>query len=134
MDEYDITPDDLSRDDFISAVIKLLNQSKNRKDQIDFSDMIYFNVIYDLPGPQYDYIFVDEFQDLTRAQIHLVLSVLKPTGRLMVLGDDLQAIYKWAGVDLDNLIRLRDKLNAKTLTLPISYRCPKVVIELAKEY
>lgn len=134
MDNYDITPDELSRKDFISSVVKLLNQSKIQKDQVDFADMVYFNAIFNTNGPTYDYVIIDELQDLTKAQVHLALLSCKPGGRIIGWGDDLQCIYSWNGVDIAELFKLSRKINAKTLTLPISYRCSKKIIALAKEY
>jgi DNA helicase II / ATP-dependent DNA helicase PcrA len=46
----------------------------------------------------------------------------------------LQAIYGWINVDINTIFNVRDRLKAKVLPLPISYRCPKKVIELAKEF
>jgi superfamily I DNA/RNA helicase len=134
MDAYDIDPIELSREEFIRSIIKLLRLSKDHKDQVDYADMIWFNVVFDIPGQLYDIIFIDEIQDLTRSQIHLALSTAKKGAKIVALGDNNQCIYSWNGVDIDVIDRLKEKIGAKTLGLPISYRCPKKVVDLAKEY
>ena len=134
MDNYDIVPLELDRDIFIKTVVKALGLCKEIRDIVDYNDMIWFNVVNNLPCKQYDYVFIDELQDLTKSQIHLALSACKKTGRIIALGDDRQAIFGWAGVEVNGVFNVRDRLNAKVLPLPISYRCPKKVIELAKRY
>jgi DNA helicase II / ATP-dependent DNA helicase PcrA len=134
MDNFDIVPLDLERDVFAKTVVKILGVCKEQKTIVDFNDMIWFNIVNGLPCKQYDYVLIDELQDLSKAQIHMALSACKKTGRIFAFGDDMQAIFGWAGVDMNGVFNVRDRLNAKVLPLPISYRCPKVVIELAKQY
>lgn len=133
MDNYDIDPIELSREEFVNSVIKLLKLSKN-KEQVDYADMIWYNIVYNIPGQLYDIIFIDEIQDLTRSQIHLALSAAKKGAKIIAFGDNFQCIYSWNGVEIDVVDKLKEKISAKVLGLPISYRCPKKVIELAKEY
>jgi hypothetical protein len=57
---------------------------------IDFNDMVCLPTVLGLPTPQFDFIFIDEAQDLNRAQLELVLSCKSPTGRLLFVGDRRQ--------------------------------------------
>lgn len=134
IDDRDIYPVEFSVDEFISATLKVLRKCKERKDILDYGEMVWFPIVFNLQGTQYDYVFVDELQDLTTAQIQLAISSCKKDGRIFAFGDDLQAIYGWNNVDINTVFKVRDRLNAKTLSLPISYRCPNKVIELAKEF
>lgn len=134
MDNYDIAPLELERNFFIKTIVKVLGKCKEQKEIIDYNDMIWLNLVYRIPCKQYDYVFIDELQDLSRSQVELALSACKKTGRIIALGDNFQAIFGWAGVDINSVFNIRDRLKAKVLPLPISYRCPKKVVKLAQQY
>jgi DNA helicase-2/ATP-dependent DNA helicase PcrA len=128
MDDYDITPGSLERDAFITNVILALGECKLKKDAVDFDDMVFFPFILNLPVEQYDYVLIDELQDLVPSQLHLALSACKKTGRIIGFGDTFQVLYSFAGAQLNGIEKLQKKLNAKVLKLPISYRCAKSII------
>lgn len=135
-DHYDINGfDDTSvLDDVIMCARQIYRASLQQTDVIDFNDMILFPLIKNLKvrfGK--DFIFLDEAQDLSRTRQALARKFLKyGTGRMIVVGDDRQAIYGFTGADaaaLDNLIR---SLNAKVLPLTVTWRCPQAVVRLAQ--
>lgn len=132
--EYDIDVCDLEVKQFISLAIQLLRKCKEDTKQIDYDDMIYFPFVYRLNVGKYDFVFLDEAQDLNKAQVELALSACKSNGRIIAVLDDYQAIYKWRGADSQVLDNLRDRLSPKELSLPICYRCPIKVVNLAKQY
>jgi len=100
----------------------------------DFDDEVWLPVFYGLGLRRYDYVFVDEAQDLTLTQIRLALSAVTHTGRVIAVGDPAQAIYRWRGADRDPFARLQQELGAQTFPLSVSYRCPQKVINLARRY
>jgi superfamily I DNA/RNA helicase len=55
-------------------------------------------------------------------------------GRIIAVGDIFQSLYSWRMADTTIIKEIRDNPTTKTLTLPISYRCPKKVIELCKNW
>jgi len=132
--EYDIDLCEIKPDIFIQYITKALRQCKEKTNVVDFSDMIWFCFVYKINPGKYDIVFIDECQDLTRAQLELALSAVKIGGRVVAVLDDRQVLYSFAGVDLNVLEVLRKRLNAKELTLPICYRCPKSVVSLAQKY
>lgn len=76
------------------------------------------------PERRYDVIFVDETQDMDKAQLALVFRSLAPGGRVVVVGDSKQAVYRFRGADSDAIKRLIKQLNATVLPLSVSYRVP----------
>jgi len=134
MDNFDIEPVDLEREDFIKRVVRCLRLCKEKKDSVNFDDMIYLPVAYGMQFPRYDYVFIDEQQDLNLAQQHIALSCSTKDGRVFAFADDFQAIYSWRGADENAVPNIIKRLNAKTLPLPISYRCGKAIIKMAQEY
>lgn len=133
--EYDIELCEIELKDFISYVSKALRQCKEKTNVIDFNDMIWFPFVYRLNPGKYDYVFIDESQDLNKAQIELALaSVKSPGGRVVAVLDNYQALYSWRGADARVLDNLRDRLKPKELSLPICYRCPKLVVIEAQKF
>lgn len=100
---------------------------------MDFTDMIYLPVKMNLIYTQYDYVLLDEAQDLNNAQRLFVEKILKPGGRLIAVGDEKQSIYSFSGSSIDSFSKLQERPNTKTLPLSISYRCSKAVVRKAQE-
>lgn len=133
LDQFDIDIFDMEREDFIKTVCQTLGKCKAEKSCIDYGEMVWFPFVFGLKFEQYDMVFIDEFQDLNAAQLHIALSSCKKDGRIIAAGDDRQVLYGFNGVDINSLDVIVKKLNAKVLPLPISYRCPQAVIKLAQE-
>ena len=128
MDDFDISSGSLEREVFISTVIKVLDECKKDQKSIDFDDMIYFPLALNLPIDKYDVVMIDESQDASISQINLSLLACKEGGRVISFGDSEQVLYSFLGIELDSLSNLQKKLNARQLSLPISYRCAKSII------
>lgn len=129
----DICDTDINK--FISMVISILALDKAQTNVIDFNDMCYFPFVYNLPLGQYDYVFVDESQDLNKSQLVMAKKACKNTnGRIIMVLDSYQALYSWRSADVSILESLKKEPDTKILLLPISYRCPKKVIELVKPW
>lgn len=80
----------------------------------------------------WSHICVDEFQDTNKAQYEL-LKLLAPPPRpnLFVVGDDDQIIYQWNGASPERLETLRSDYDLELVQLPVNYRCPSEIIDLA---
>jgi superfamily I DNA/RNA helicase len=100
---------------------------------IDFADMLWIPHVLDLSPRKFDWVFVDECQDLSKAQLELVLKARKNGGRMMFVGDPFQSIYGFAGADCESFDNIVHSLNATELPLSTCYRCPTKVIDLAKQ-
>tara|TARA_R110000751_G_scaffold97856_2_gene190429 strand:- start:711 stop:2207 length:1497 start_codon:yes stop_codon:yes gene_type:complete len=94
---------------------------------VDYTDMLQ-KFLVEGTVPELDVMFVDEAQDLSPLQWAVVRKVAEKAKKIYVAGDDDQAIYKWAGADVDYLID-----NSKnSMILKQSYRVPSAVHALAK--
>ena len=72
---------------------------------------------------RYRYLFVDEYQDTSRAQLELLKLLGLPRGNVCVVGDDDQAIYSWRGADVDNILRFHLHFpGAQEIRLEQNYR------------
>jgi len=95
--------------------------------------MIWLPTIYDLRPKTYDVVFVDEAQDLNNCQRWMIDHTLRKGGRLIAVGDPRQAIYQFRGAGSNVIDDLVATFDAKVLPLSITYRCPKKVVDIAKE-
>lgn len=115
------------------AAMELASQVK-AGDTIDGSDMIFLPVRNRWLARQFDLVVVDEAQDMTLAQLEIAQGVLKPGGRIAIVGDNRQAIFGFVGADCNSLDRLKKELNARELGLTTTYRCGKAIVAAAQEY
>ena len=107
---------------------RALEEFKKKKELFDFTDMIelYLN---SGPVPKLEVVFLDEAQDLCRLQWRMINKITQDAKQVYISGDDDQAIYRWAGADVEHLIRMQGEIEV----LAQSYRCPRVVQSLSQE-
>ena len=103
-----------------------LNQYKKDYTLIDFTDMITEFIKSD-KSPKFDVVFIDEAQDLSLSQWDMARSIWDKTQDTFIAGDDDQAIFRWAGADVDSFITQTGKI----MHLTQSYRIPQVVHDIA---
>lgn len=141
--------------DFSNRSLRRLNEILNlyklyeleiaKTGYLDFRDLISLSIkvlqnekIAELYRNKFSVILVDEFQDTDPAQF-LLLSLLKgpePTGKIAVIGDPRQSIYRFRGANPDMMSRtgpFKKKYKAKIFPLQINYRCSKEVLKAAQK-
>lgn len=118
----------------IPACIRVLRKSVETKDVIDFSDMLYMPLMHNVKFWRFDCVFVDEAQDTNVARRLVAAKMLKPGGRLIAVGDRHQAIYGFTGADSDALDIIRASFNCASMPLTVTYRCPKKVVDFARQW
>ena len=100
------------------------------KTGIDGSDMLFLPVRNGWLRKMCDDIVVDEAQDMNATQLEIAVSIARH--RVIVVGDDKQAIYAFRGADSEALDRLKTELSAVELPLNITYRCAKSIVREAQ--
>lgn len=121
--------------DYLKTVLLVMNWGKTNLDTIDYTDMVWLPNALGIQNTRqrYDYVFIDECQDLNRAQHGLFMSALKPSvGRFVAVGDRKQCIYTFAGGDEESFERIMKYENTVTLPLSITYRCAKEIVDVAR--
>ena len=101
---------------------------------VDWDDMLYMTELEKLPldpGPTdketpgpLRWVFVDEAQDTARIRQLMIKRLAGSTARVFVVGDDMQALYGFAGVDPDALSNLFKLFEMAVFDLPVCRRCP----------
>ncbi len=109
-----------------------LRKFKEDRDKYEYVDY-FVNFIKNKNAPQLKYLFIDEAQDLSAQQWQVVDMLQQESGALetYVAGDDDQAIFRWAGADIEHFIRMAKDENNTIIPLTQSYRIPVSVHTLA---
>ena len=108
---------------------------------IDFDDMLVytyelFRERKDILGAwqkKYQYILIDEFQDINKIQFDIVKMIAAPENNLFVVGDDDQSIYRFRGARPEFMLHFKDDFpDAEQILLDTNYRSQKNVVEAAQ--
>lgn len=100
---------------------------------IDFDDMLLAPLYYKFDFPKYDWVMIDEAQDTNRARRMIALGMMHKDTRMISVGDDRQAIYRFAGANSDAMDLIATALGGVTVfPLTVTYRCPKAIVDLAQ--
>jgi len=79
---------------------------------------------------QFKYILVDEYQDTNFAQNEIVKLLAGKNGNITVVADDDQAIYRWRGAAVSNVIQFRKNFpKTKIITLTKNYRSTQEILD-----
>lgn len=124
----------VKRDEFIRLVLQVLESTKNDKMRIDFDDMVWFPVVWNLHLDPYSFVFIDEAQDLNKCQIELALKACANGGRIVSVGDQYQSIYQFRGAASDAIDNIVNRCHSSRLPLSVTYRCAKAIVEKAQEF
>ena len=107
---------------------------------MDFDDLIFHTVRLlqnDAEAREYyqnrfRYVVVDEYQDTSVAQFHLVRLLAGGTNNVCVVGDDDQSIYKFRGATIENILNFEKVFSgAKTIRLEQNYRSTANILNAA---
>lgn len=99
---------------------------------IDFDDMVWLPVVKKYDAPKYDWVYIDEVQDLSKTQFELIKMLCNDHTRIVATGDSKQSIYGFRCADSNSMRNFKEYFNATEFPLSICYRCPKKVIERAQ--
>lgn len=113
---------------------------KRQNDKIDFDDMLILCREYLKSNPdvlekyrqKYQYISVDEFQDVNGIQADICYMLTGDNGNLFVVGDDDQSIYKFRAADSTIMLNFPKKYpNCQTIYMGTNYRSCKNIVYIA---
>lgn len=127
----------------LANAFKVYNQLLLDNNFLDFGDLIVYclklwnerpNILKKYQR-QFKYVMVDEFQDTNLAQYELVKILAKPGNNLVVVGDDDQAVYKFRGASISNIMQFKDDYkNAAEIVLTENYRSRQEILDHAYDF
>jgi len=116
--------------------------TKNMQKQrlIDFDDILLYTYellaqrkdILQVWQEKYQYILIDEFQDINRLQYDIIRMLALPQNNLFIVGDDDQSIYRFRGARPEIMLNFpRDYRGAKQVLLNYNYRSQEAIVSSA---
>lgn len=123
-------------------IIEKYNQYCIDKSYLDFNDLIsrsisLFKNQHDIAHKyrsKYQYILVDEFQDVNNLQVDLIKLMLTEQTQLFCVGDDWQSIYGFRGSNVSYIIDFEKHFpNSKIVKLDLNYRSNQNIVEASNE-
>lgn len=126
-EQYDLQHDNLPWN-FVERVARGLSEYKRVTALLDYTDMLEHFVRTEW-SPNLEELYVDEAQDLSLLQWQVVEKLASTTRRVVVAGDDDQAIYRWAGAAVEHFVDMQ----GASSVLGQSWRCPPEVQSLSQE-
>ncbi len=117
------------------AILQRYEAQLASQGRVDFPDMLHRAA--DIlekdsnPLPKFEHILVDEFQDTSAAMARFLKALLAVnSARLFAVGDDWQAIYGFAGGDVDHIVNFESHFGlASRVFLNVNYRSPLAIVE-----
>ncbi len=112
------------------------------KSYLDFNDLIsrstslfqnHEDIVNKYKG-KFQYILVDEFQDVNNLQVELIKLLLTDSTQLFCVGDDWQSIYGFRGSNVSYIVEFEKHFeNAKTIKLNLNYRSTQNIVGASNE-
>ena len=110
------------------------------QNMIDFDDMLLMT--YELLSARkdilnqwrrkYQYILIDEFQDINQVQYDIIKMIAAPANNLFIVGDDDQSIYRFRGSKPEIMLNFeKEYKNTHRILLNINYRSTKNIVRAA---
>lgn len=122
-------------------VFKYYQASLLKNNQVDFDDILIY--AYNLLLNEnikikwqnnFDYIFVDEFQDTDLIQFKILKLLYHNNLKIVVVGDPDQSIYNWRNANIKYILNFdKDFPNVKTIVLKQNYRCTPEILQLSND-
>lgn len=120
------------------ALYKAYEERIRELRKIDFDDMmvICFELltarkdILAFWQARYEYILIDEVQDVNQIQYDIIRLLAKPEDNLFIVGDDDQSIYRFRGAKPEIMLNFeKDYPSAQRLLLPFNYRSKSNIVK-----
>ena len=127
------------RADEVGAIFSAYTSKKRSLGLLDFDDLLlYWRVVaeHDVLGKEiaadYDHVLVDEFQDVNKLQLDVLVGLRRFDPRLTLVGDDAQAIYGFRGASPRFLLEAEKYFDGlTTITLDLNYRSSAAILAVA---
>lgn len=132
-------PEEITKERF-DYLFERYRKKCSESQKLDFDDMAYECIKLFETRPdilkrwqkQFQYLLVDEYQDIAPIQEKLLFMLALPENNLFLVGDDDQAIYGFRGAGTENMLSFPQKYpDTKQIFLEMNYRCRQEIVEAA---
>src|SRR5712671_5846551 len=103
------------------------------RNMVDFDELITkAEPLAGLLADRWDYLLVDEFQDVNAVQYDFLKKLAAPHGNFFAVGDDEQSIFAWTGADPYVLVRFKRDYDVEPIILDKNCRCSRQIFQMAR--
>src|SRR5437870_8106222 len=100
---------------------------------VDFDELITrAEPLAGLIADRWEYLLVDEFQDVNAVQYDFLKKLAEPHGNFFAVGDDEQSIFAWTGADPYVLVRFKRDYDVEPIILDKNCRCSRQIFQMAR--
>lgn len=125
----------------LRAVAEEYSKLKREAHMLDFDDiqlLVYVHLVknrdskwIDYCRTKWKYIYVDEFQDVSKLQYAILEALCSDVSNLVVIGDDDQSIYEWRGANPRLILEICGTAGIPSYNLSVNYRCKNKIVDMA---
>ena len=128
-------------DELFAQIYEGYERRLREENLIDFDDMLVFcyellkerKDILAMWQQKFQYILIDEFQDINKVQYEIVRMLAGKGDHLFIVGDDDQSIYRFRGARPEIMLGFeKDYPDAKKVILNTNYRCSAEIVDSAE--
>ena len=122
--------------DELFRLYPLLQKEKKKENKMSFSDLLEEGTRLLKMGKNSrpEWIIVDEVQDSDRSQLEFLEALKGPETKIFAVGDPNQVIYSFRGTTQNMFFLLKNRFQAKELSLPVNYRSNASILEAANRF
>jgi DNA polymerase III epsilon subunit family exonuclease len=103
------------------------------RNMVDFDELIMrAEPLADRIADRWDYVLVDEFQDVNAVQYDFLKKLVQSHGNFFAVGDDEQSIFAWTGADPYVLVRFKRDYEIEPIVLEKNCRCSRQIFQTAR--
>lgn len=127
-------------DTFI-AVVNEYSRLKKERNVLDFDDLQVkvLDLLTNHEEPRerikkaFEYWYIDEYQDISKIQMNILMLSLKDHNKLVTIGDEDQSIYEFRGSKVDYIVDFPLYFNnSSRYIMDVNYRCPENILSRAR--
>lgn len=125
----------------LRAVAEEYSKLKREAHMLDFDDiqlLVYVHLVKNRDSKwieycrtKWKYIYVDEFQDVSKLQYAILEALCSDVSNLVVIGDDDQSIYEWRGANPRLILEICGTAGIPSYNLSVNYRCKNKIVDMA---
>lgn len=115
-------------------LFEIYQQRLVKLDFLDFDDLIINANTSINQSIKFEYILLDEYQDINRLQYQFIKALLSASGKLIIIGDPNQAIYAFRGAAGDTFAQLKNDFSPEEIFLTKNYRNDINILQLAQNF
>lgn len=123
-------------DDF-ERLCTLLEEEKKKQNKMTYEELILHTgqLLQSHPEiPRPLWLIIDEVQDCDQIQLDLLDSLMGKDSHLFAVGDPNQVIYSWRGSAFQIFFQMKNRYQARELSLPINYRSSGTILSAARRF